>query len=432
MSHSIDDFLTQLREDLSVSAETRESIEAEVRAHLEEAAAGAEASGLARADAETQAIAAFGTPQTVAANLNHVHPIEWDRQRLVKGIAWGALASWLIWTLVTYPLLVWLTFQQGHIPGHPPLVSPLPAVDMLFYAAPFAYGAFWVIATNPILWFAPFLLLFGALPFIWGWQARQGWKPGLAYGLGVVVGFPWLLPGVIMRVSSRGASGVALGLLVVLAIWMLVPFAMFASWLGSRARSWLRRIPLPRLVSSSLHRRINVHSRIAPARMILVATAVALVAASLRSGIQATAWANRPQPSIAQQLAAAERIAGFQARLPATLPPGMQLVHVTHDRPGCSPCWIDFTYHDSHGREIILIERNQLDPLLANSTPPNYQTSEGNAVEVHPVSWLYDDTRTYHESMVEWTEGGMSYMLSTTDDFSIDQLEQIAASFPTS
>lgn len=428
MSHPIDDFLTELSEQLRVSAETRDAILAEVRAHLEEAASHTEASGLARVGAEAQAVAAFGAAQTVATSFNNIHPIEWDRQRFVKGVAWGIVAAWLIWTLVTYPLLVWLTFQQGHIPGNAPRVSALPAVDMLFYAAPFAYGAFWVIATNPILWLAPFLLLFGALPFIWGWQARQGWKPGLAYGLGVVVGFPWVIPGVIMRVSSRGASGVVVMLLPVLAFWLLVPFAMLASWLGSRARSWLRHIPLPRLLSAFRRSRVNARRRIVTARALVAVVAFLLIATSVWSGIQATAWGDRPQPATAQQLAEAERFAGFHVRLPAVLPPGMQLVQVAHELAGCSPCGISLMYHDAHGREIVLFERNQVDPWVADSTPPNYRTSEGTAVAVHPVSWLYDDTRTFHERMVGWTDGSMSYMLSTSDDFSIDQLEQIAAS----
>lgn len=429
MSHSIDDFLTQLSEQLSVSAEARESILAEIRSHLKEATAHAETSGVGREDAEAQAIAAFGTPQTIAASLNHVHPIEWDRQRLVKGIAFGALANCLIWTLVTYPLLVWLTFQQGHIPGNPPGISTTPAAEMFFYATPLAYGAFWVIATNPLLWLAPFLLLFSAIPFVWGWRARQSWRPGFAFGLGVVVGFPWLLPAVVMHIGTGQALFL---LLVVLAIWLLVPFAMLASWVGSRSRSWLRHIPLPQLASSSLRRRINARSRIAPSRMFVVAVTFALIAVSLWSGIQATVWGNRPQPTVAQQLAAAERVAGFRARLATTLPPGMRLVQVSPARLGCSPCWIDLTYRDPQGREISVDENNQDDPWLANFTPPNYQVSEGTGGSIRPVWWLHDDTFTFRQRTVSWTAGDISYMLATYDDFSMDQLKQIAASFTSS
>ncbi|MGZ3678896.1 MAG: hypothetical protein ACXWQR_10040, partial [Ktedonobacterales bacterium] len=270
-------------------------------------------------------------------------------------------------------------------------------------------------------------LLFGALPFIWGWKARQGWKPGLAYGLGVVVGFPWLIPGAIMRVSTREASGVVVMLLAVLAFWLLVPFAMLASWLGSRARSWLRHIPLLRRISPSLHSRANTHRRLAPTRVLVMAVTLALIVVSLWSGIQATAWGNRPQPTVMQQLAAAERIAGFHAHLPATLPPGMQLVHVSHDRPGCTPCSIGLTYRDPQGRALNIDESNRADPWLADYTPPNYMASEGTGGSIHPVWWLGDDVRSYRQRMVAWSANDTSYMLVTFDDFSLYQLEQIAA-----
>ncbi len=430
MASAIDDYLSRLDRQLNAGAETRAAILAEVRAHLEEAVESEEASGADRADAEARAIAAFGAPQTIGARFNRVHPIEWDRLRLVNGIAWGAVVSWVVWTLVTYPLLVWLTLQQGHLPGNPPGVFHDPTLDLLFYATPLAFGAFWVLAESALLvkllWLVPFLLLYAAVPFVWGLRARQGWRPGLAFGLGVVVGFPWLLPAV---ATHWGAEGQGLQrLLVVLVIWLLTPFAILASWLGSRLRLMVAR----RASASPSRLRMPTARRLSPAVALMAAVTLVLVSLGAWSWTQAAAWAARPQSTVAQQLAAAQSVVPFRIRLPSWLPPGMAVAGVESAHPGCAACWVQVTFEGLTGATIALTEDDRIPPELTSFSPPNYQVSEGTGGSVHPVWWLGDDVQQWHQVLVDWADHGLWYALVTFDAFSPDQLKQIAASIPSS
>jgi hypothetical protein len=428
MNSPIEEYLATLERWLGMNATTRAQILAEVRAHLEEAAARDEATGAAHAAAQTRAIDSFGAAKAVAERFNAVHPAEWDMLRFVKGVAWGVVASWFLWTLVTYPLLVWLTLQQGHIPGNPPGVFTDPTLELLFYATPLAFGAFWVLATSPLLWLVPFLLLYAAVPFAWGRHSRPGWRPGLAYGLGVVVGFPWMLPAVAAHWMQMGADAGGGALLITLAIWLLVPFAMLASWLGSRRRLWLPDLRRRRDRLSSL--RIRSARRLPVVRIMTVGGALALLGLSVWAWTAAAAWGARPQPTAADQLAAARRVVEFPIRLPTALPDSMGLASAQLPVGGCASCSVSLVFQGLHGHQLILDESDANPSGGTIPSPPNYQVSEVGVTGEHPVWWLGESVTVEQQVNLEWTADGIFYFLGSNGTFSIDELKQIAASIP--
>jgi hypothetical protein len=225
MSDVIDAYLAELARRLSASPQARDALLEEVRGHLEETAARLEAQGAIAATAAEQAITAFGAPGAVAARFNAVHAVRWDLHRMLMGGLIGALSLYVVWTLVTYPLLVQLATQD--MPTH----DGSTALALLFRATPLAFGLFGVVSRDA-LWLVPLLLLlFGALLFAWGRRARHSWRPGCAYGLGAVVGMPWLLPAIPLQ---WGRGSLAALLLAVGALWLLLPYTMLASWAGGR------------------------------------------------------------------------------------------------------------------------------------------------------------------------------------------------------
>lgn len=92
----ITDYLTRLARHLTTDDQRREAILAEVRAHLEEAEAHASAAGADPHAAAQHAITAFGSVTTVAQRFNAVHPISWSPARLLRGVAWGVVVTWLV------------------------------------------------------------------------------------------------------------------------------------------------------------------------------------------------------------------------------------------------------------------------------------------------------------------------------------------------
>jgi hypothetical protein len=429
MNSPIEEYLATLERLLGMRATTRAQILAEVRAHLEEAAARDEVTGADYDEAQTRAIDSFGAARTVAERFNAVHPAEWDALRFARGVGWGVVASWFLWTLVTYPVLVWLTLQQGHIPGNPPGVFSDPTLELLFYATPLAFGAFWMLATSP-LWLVPFLLLYAAVPFAWGRHVRPGWRPGLAYGLGVVVGFPWMLPAVVTHWMQMGADVGIAELLITLAIWLLVPYAMIASWLGSRLRlPDLRRLRQRRVWLSSLQ--IRSPRRIPLARLVTIGGAIALLGLSVWAWTAATAWGARPQPTAAEQLAAARRVLEFPIRLPATLPGGMHLVSAQLPVEGGASHSVSLVFQGPHAERLNLDESDVIPANLAIPSPPNYQVSEVGVMGEHPVWWLGESVTVERQINLVWTADGVFYFLGSNGTLSVDALKQIAASIPT-
>ncbi len=427
MNSPIDEYLATLERRLGMNATMRAQILAEVRTHLEEATAREEATGADRAAAQTRTIDSFGAATAVAERFNAVHPAEWDALRFVQGVAWCVVASWFLWTLVTYPLLVWLTLQQGHIPGNPPGVFSDPTLELLFYATPLAFGAFWVLATSPLLWLVLFLLLYAAVPFAWGRHSRPGWRPGLAYGLGVVVGFPWMLPAIVTHWMQMGTGAGVMGLLITLAIWLLVPFAMLASWLGSRLR--LPDLRRRRDWLSSLQMRSA--RRIPLARIMTIGGALALLGLSVWAWTAAAAWGARPRPTVAEQLAAAQLLVDFPIRLPTALPDDMSLAKVEVPPTDCTPCSVRLVFQGPHAEQLLLDESDVIPTNLAIPSPPNYQVSEGRVTGEHPVWWLGESVTVEQEVNLVWTADGIFYFLGSNGTFSVDALKQIAASIPT-
>lgn len=427
MNSRIDAYLATLQSRLGMGATFRAQILAEVRSHLEEATAHQEAMGADHDTAERRAIELFGKVQDVAARFNAVHPAEWDALRFVKGVAWGAVACWFVWTLVTYPLLAWLTLQQGHIPGNPPGLLPAAQLDLLFYATPLAFGAFWVLATSPLLWLVPFVALYVAVPFAWGRHSRTAWRAGLAYGLGVVVGFPWMLPAVVVQWVQLGARQGTVTLLVMLAIWLMVPLAVLASWLGSRVR--LPKVRRPSHQIDSLH--VRLPRRMHVARVLAAGGALALLGVSAWAWTATAAWGARAQPTPAQQFAIAQHALDFAIRLPAALPEGVHLTSAQLPTDGCASCYVSLSFQGAHGEQLTLDETDRIPATLPIPSPPNYDVSQVGATSVHPIWWLGEQITVEQQVNLDWTADGLYYFLGSNGGFSVDELRSIADSIPT-
>jgi hypothetical protein len=421
MGDGIDDYLARLAAEMTVDAAARDAILEEVRGHLEEAAARLGAGGSDTAAAEAQAIAAFGSPHRVGMRLNAVHPTDWSGRRLVLGVLWGVAVVWVLWTLLTYPLLVYFAINQ-------PQTSEFGALDpatMLFDATPLAFGLFRVLTYGSPLILLPFLLLYGSVPFVWGRRARQGWKPGLAFGLGVVVGLPWLLPGVVYHWDSANAAGSLLSLLMVGGIWLLVPFAMLASWLGQRtANVRIGRTAIARSLRAA-------QSRPARWRRLPVYLAAAVVLALLISG-NVWAWGQASAagrlPPVAAQLRAAQAGLPFTIRQPSYLPRGLALSSVAVVQASCAPpCAVSLIYEAPGGLQISLSESQGL-ASGDYPAPPNYQVSDASVVDVHPVWWFGTETTTERQINLVWSAGGMDYFLGSNGKLPLDTLKDIAAS----
>ena len=429
MAETIAGYLAQLARRLTVDATTRTAILEEVRGHLEASLAQQEQTGVTRASAEPRAIAAFGPVEQVAGRFNAVHPVHWEPRRMIAGTAQGVVALWLLWTLLTFPLLAQQALDQDRL-GAGMLATPLDPASLLFSATPLAFGLFYVLAANPVsaaLLLGTFLLLFAALPFVWGARARRGWLTGLAFGLGVIVGFPWLLPAVVVRWSEMSAPSL---LFSVLAIWLLLPYAIGASWLGHRlvavrtgkiAHMEGGRAGLPALFSR-LGRFQGRASRIALAAVLLI-----LLSINGWSWLRVAVFAP-PVASAQQQLLVAQQAVNFAIHQPAYLPRGLALARVSASAPTCTACSVSLIYQSQDGSQIFLTEWSALTLSMPLPAPPNYQVSGGMVGGVHPVWWLEDETTTEQQLNLTWSAGGLDYFLSSTGPFSVDELKVIAGS----
>jgi hypothetical protein len=425
---AIDAYLADLARRLSASSAVRAALLEEVRSHLEEAARQRETQGVAAAGAAAQAIAAFGLPSVVAGRLNAVHAVDWDRRRMVTGMLAGALGIWTLWTLITYPLLVQLAAQ------HTPLRTGTSPVALLFSATPLAFGLFDLLTRNGMWWVAlPLLLLFGAVPFAWGRQARQSWRPGCAYGLGVVVGMPWLLPAIPMH---WGTGSPAALLLVVGAIWMLLPYAMLASWAGGWATRAgvslaVRLPPRPhRIAAAGMAATQRPRQRIATLAlpgMILLA----LLAVNAASFVRTSMLGGGPsQLSAADQLAAAQAAVPFPIRQPRSLPDGVTLESVTVTQMSCGRCGVSLQYTGPQGARLILGEGPADDSTasMALPSPPNYEVSDVTGQSYQPIWWLGTEVTTEHQINLAWTAHGLDYFLGSDAAWPVEVLKQVAAS----
>ena len=428
MAESFDTYLASIARQLTVTPASREEILLEVRSHLEEAAQRLLTSGMDRSEAQSQAIAEFGIPAAVAAHFNAVHPVYWDLPRFLRGILWGMAAVWGIWTLVTFPFIVQAALTGRLLPAF----QTFDVWELLFQATPLAFGIFNVLLRYPVLVGWLFLLLYGVVPFVWGRRAQSGWRPGLAYGLAVIIGFPWLLPALVSQWGDvwdlQSAFFVAAP---VLGIWLLAPLAMLMSWLGKRSATFSFALALRRNAHVR-HRLRAVESQaqsrrqpVGKMRIALLGIALVVLGVNVWSIVRLSA---HTEPTPAQQLRQVQAVVPFTIHVPSYLAAGLQLAHVTQ----LPTMTIQGTfqsvlleYQGRNGQALYLNEyavvKTELDNLAL-------QVSEGNVGASQPIWWLGDKVTTYHEINIDWSVDGMHYDLSADGFTDVAEIRRIAAS----
>jgi hypothetical protein len=144
----IDEILARLRVEMDLDGETEQEVLAEIRSHLEEAAAAARAESLDEAQALAQAAARFGLEEEVGRELRAAHA-GW-------GTADAVVAAGL--PVVCALVLRWLAFApDGTALGWPQLLSR---------------PAFWIVAVAalliPLLKFERWRYALAAWAIFWG------------------------------------------------------------------------------------------------------------------------------------------------------------------------------------------------------------------------------------------------------------------------
>jgi hypothetical protein len=230
---AIDRYMAQLARQLDLPAAERDATLLEIRSHLEELAAAHVAEGASEAEAQRQAITAFGDVRRVGRQFSTGRLIQWGRQRWVVGVITGALLTWVIWTAGTFPV------QEYYFTVSPVIIlgSPAPSfadtLHTLMQSTPLTGGAFYAYLTAGWAWLLPLLLLYMLVPFLWGRRALRWWAPGLAYGLGTWLSAPWaLLYPFLWNTGDWGFTAEA---------WMIflaLPLALLASLAGVAWQQW--------------------------------------------------------------------------------------------------------------------------------------------------------------------------------------------------
>jgi uncharacterized protein DUF4245/HAAS domain-containing protein len=419
---TIDELLAAVERQLSMAADERALILEELRGHLEEAATAREAAGQDRAAAEREAVAAFGAAGAVAARLNRAHPVHWGTARMLRGTLAGILIPYAVWTLVTFPLLV---YNYAHLTTQERASQPISLWGMAFDALPLAFGAFRVLFSGAgLVWLAAFLALSLAVPFAWGRRSRQSWRPGLAYGLGLLVGFWWLLPGILIR---RDDFEQAQFVLSAAAVWALAPLAVAASFAGAR-------LHLPARLSAAFQSprpstRSSTTRRLPAARALTVGVAVILLGANVWAGTRAAELARAEVlPPVSEQLARAQAIAAFPLRLPSALPDRLTLTSVELVPGATARPWVALQYESADGVWLTLSETNAQPADDSLPIAPNYRVSQGTVGGAQPVWWLYTRKITARETILMWQQDGLYFTLASDGPFSVDELKQVAAS----
>lgn len=231
---AIDRYMAQLARRLDLPAAERDATLLEVRGHLEELAAARLAAGVSEAEAQRQALAAFGDVRRVGRELSGGRLISWGARRWVGGIVTGALGAWAIWIAGTLPAMLayYPVYPVTPAPSFPP--DPFAsALHALILSSPLTAQAFYTYQLLGWAWLAPLLLLYAALPFLWGRRARQWWAPGLAYGLGTWLAVPWAL--LYPFFWNHGDWGFTAEAWV---IFLALPLALLASVAGASWRQW--------------------------------------------------------------------------------------------------------------------------------------------------------------------------------------------------
>lgn len=431
---TIDAYLTALTARLTVEPAERATIIEEIRGHLEEATAAEVGRGATAAEAESRAVATFGAVSATARSINFALPVYWDWRRMARGVILGALAIWVIWTLATFPFLVQMVAVH-----HLSNVSEAPG-DLLFTASPLSFGLFYVLRDGP--WAALLIVgLFGAISFVLGNRASGGWRAGLAFGLGVIVGMPFLLPALFYTNSFIRPLAM---LPAIVPIWLLVPYAMLASWLGAhfaRARDThtTRHPPTAARLTRPTASGNRSQRRLVSAIIVGLFLLVTLLGVSGWSFVRA---ATIPPPTIvpvSQQLASAQQQLSFAIRQPGYLPAGTTLNDVTVDEAWCGHCSISLNYHIANGSYIMLYEipHNPSEPAsVGPDMPPPRPTlpdaadaySSVSADSYHQVWWLGGVENSEQQRGLSWDDGTLQYGIITNAPLSADTLRQIAHS----
>src|SRR6185437_4429292 len=120
---AIDHYMAQVAHHLDLPAAEREATLLEIRSHLEELAAARMAAGAHEAEAQRQALAAFGDARRVGRTLSSGRLIQWGRQRWVVGVITGALLTWVIWTAGTFLV------QEYYFTVNPVIILGSPALS---------------------------------------------------------------------------------------------------------------------------------------------------------------------------------------------------------------------------------------------------------------------------------------------------------------
>jgi HAAS domain-containing protein len=415
----IDTYLAALENRLTVEPVERATILEEIRGHLEETTAAEMARGSTAAEAESRAVATFGDVSSTARSINSALPIYWDWRRMAWGVILGALAIWIIWTLATFPFVVPMATE------HQLDVSTSPA-SLLFTASPLGFGLFYTLRNGP--WVALLILvLFGAIAFALGSRASSGWRAGLAFGLGVVVGMPFLPLSLVLAPPPVGSLSL---LPIIVIIWLLTPYAIFAAQLGARVARNRDRQRM-RVAAIATPRRRSV-SRFAFASLVVL---VALLDVNGWSLVRAlTPATTASSPYVEQQLASAQANLPFTIRQPSYLPAGMTLNMAHAGVSDCNPC-VGYTvaileYRDSYDNWLTLTEEPSSLPssTLTPSATPDFTVSSGTLTGYHQAWWLGAELRIEQQTMLAWNDGVLDYTMSTNMKLPTPVLEQIARS----
>ncbi|HET8906777.1 MAG TPA: permease prefix domain 1-containing protein [Ktedonobacterales bacterium] len=422
---TIDGYIAALAARLTVTPEAQATILEEIGGHLQDAAAAEQARGVPANEAEGRAVAAFGAVKETARSLNATLPVDWDLRRMAQGLLLGALSIWFTWTLVTFPFLVQMAIEH-----HLDTVATLPG-SLIFSASPLSFGLFYTLREGP--WAALLIVaLFGAIAFVLGSRASQGWRAGLAFGLGVFVSMPFLFLTFVFHDREILPQQM---LPAIVPIWLLVPYAVGAASLGARIA---RRRNGRNLGHTSLA--MSAPRRIPRAVVAGLIVLMMLLGFNGWSFVRATTMKPVVNPPLAQQLAAAQRAVSFTIRQPRYLPAGTALTQVSIDSAWCGArCSVSLEYLGPHGVYLDLgeiphnpAESSQPGPI-AIPTPPTSPNapdaySTMSTVGYHPVWWLGGVETQEPQSTLAWDDGNVFYILNTNGPLSADELRQIAAS----
>ncbi|MGE5333687.1 MAG: permease prefix domain 1-containing protein [Nitrososphaerota archaeon] len=440
----IDAYLVALSARLTVEPAARATILEEIRGHLEEAATAEAARGATGAEAEARAVAAFGSVGETARSINAVHPVYWDWRRMAQGIVFGALAIWVTWTLITFPFLVQMAVAHRLNPGASDASGMTPG-ELFFSSSPLSFGLFKVLFGEGPWAVLLVLAIFGAIAFALGSRASQGWRAGLAFGLGVFVGMPYLP--LVFVFHDRAVMPQSL-LPAIISIWLLIPYSVLAAWLGARvARRMdtraLHRPPATGHLMGSSAFSARKARRLSTTALAGLALLVILLGINGWSLVRAVSIPIPVSPPASQQLANAQQVLPFIIRQPRFLPSGTRLTGA--DASGeawCGKqCSVVLQYRNSDGTWLDLLEipNNPSPPgtgVVGTGmipTPPASPDGPGalstiTAVGYQPVWWLGGKETSEQQTSLRWDDGALEYFLSTNGRISADTLRQIALS----